>query len=78
MDIQRQQNGAKDLKDLVLPEVTPGDLLNAFIGAIDASKDREKKETMQKVFAILDELRGKDGCVAVDCVKRVLKLRGLA
>lgn len=60
--------GLPALGEMILPKVELEDLAAVFIGSIDAAKERQ----MKQVLSILDELRGKDGCVAVDVLKRVL------
>ena len=76
MEPKHERKGIPDLADAFLPEISPGELLGALLGAVDAAKVRTKKETIAMVFSVLDELRGKDGCVAVEVFKRVLKDRG--
>lgn len=68
MEHKHHANGIPDLVDFLLPVPTAKEVAGIFLGAIDAAKERQ----MKQVVAILDELRGKDGCVAVDVLKRVL------
>jgi len=63
--------GLPALGEMILPKIELEDLAAVFIGSIDAAKERQ----MRQVVAILDELRGKDGCVAVEVLKRVLAER---
>lgn len=60
--------GLPALGEFVLPDVGARDLAAIFIGAIDAAKERQ----MSQVLKVIDELRGRDGCIAVDVLKRVL------
>lgn len=60
--------GLPALDDMGLPKIEMSDVASIFIGAIDMAKERQ----MRQVISILDELRGKDGCVSVDVFKRVL------
>jgi len=64
--------GIPALGELILPKIEAQDILATFLGALDATKERVKKEVMTDVFDALDKLRGKDGCVAVDVVKKHL------
>ena len=68
MHERQHLKGLPALGEFVLPDVGARDLAAIFIGAIDAAKERQMKE----VLRIVDELRGRDGCVAVDVLKRVL------
>lgn len=61
-----------ELDEMGLPKIEMSEFAAIFIGTIDAAKDRAKKEVLREVFQKLDELRGRDGCVAVDVVKRHL------
>lgn len=64
--------GVPALGDFIMPKIEPPEIAAIFLGAIDAAKDRTRKEVMKEVFDALDKLRGRDGCVAVDVVKRHL------
>jgi Ca2+-binding EF-hand superfamily protein len=61
-----------DFGEMAIPKIEMGEVLGIFLGTIDAAKERTRKEVLREVFDTLDKLRGKDGCVAVDVLKRVL------
>lgn len=64
--------GKPDLGDFILPKIELEEVAAVFLGAIDAAKDRTRKEVLKEVFEVMEKLRGKDGCVAVDVFKRVV------
>lgn len=61
-----------EIGEMIIPRVETSEVAAIFLGAIDAAKERGRKEALKEVFDTLDKLRGKDGCVAVDVLKRVL------
>lgn len=71
MDPKNHIKGMPALGEFILPKIEPDEVAAIFLGAIDAAKERQ----MKQVMAILDELRGKDGCVAVEVLKRALAER---
>lgn len=72
MEPKNHIKGMPALGEFILPKIEPDEVAAIFLGAIDAAKDRARKETLKEVYSTLDKLRGRDGCVAVDVVKRAL------
>ena len=48
--------GLPSLADFLVPKVESDELLKIFLGAIDAAKERSAKETLRRVFVVLDEV----------------------
>lgn len=72
MEPKHHLKGLPVLGEFVMPKIEAEELAAILLGAIDAAKERSRKEVLKEVFTTLDKLRGKDGCVAVDVVKRAL------
>lgn len=72
MKQEPHKGGVPDLGQFEFPHIDAKGVYSIFIGAIDAAKERTKKECVREFIALLEELKGRDGCVAVEVVKRVL------
>jgi len=58
--VEYHKGGLPSLVDFLLPKVESDELLKIFLGAIDAAKERSReqsaKETLRRVFVVLDEV----------------------
>lgn len=77
MEPKHERKGIPALADFMLPSVDSADLCAVLLCAIDAARVRGKSEGVAQVVTIIDSLKGRDGCVAVDVLKRVLREKGL-
>jgi len=45
-----------DIGEMVLPKIEISEIASIFLGTIDAAKERAAKETLRRVFVVLDEV----------------------
>lgn len=77
MERIKEIKSISEINDLLFPNIDTSDLCAVMIGAIDAARVRGKSEGVSEVVTIIDGLKGRDGCVAVDVIKRVLQEKRL-
>lgn len=61
--------GLPALGEFVLPKIEPSEVAAIFLGAIDAAKERSAKETLRRVFIVLDEVTFTCGKIEMPTVK---------